>query len=374
MSMQYKAPGDDSTLVEAVSWGQEQPRFDGTCDAVTPARAGICYLLGYIFIFLGIARAIFGYHSWNFEWLPYNLGRISIFFFLFFNATIGPLFVMVCEVVRQIMLLLSKDQHLRPKAFLKDFLRRYIRDYVFKGALSYLLVYCTLIGYTNLKPTIPLLNNVLYDDILFKCDNRILDLLSFGGLCTIPKIPPITTRFDSVYFMLWPLACLTLLISCRKGLIFWRYTSAWCIAFGFSIPISILFPTLGPAFFKPELYTHISGTHTAMTMEGLLTHYRSFTMDPLGTPIISANGIVGMPSLHIALCYLSSLVIGEVFPRLRYLAWGLTLLFVVDTVYLGWHYLLDGVGGIALGWAAYRISTIWFQGETEIRPRADAGW
>lgn len=95
-------------------------------------------------------------------------------------------------------------------------------------------------------------------------------------------------------------------------------------------------------------------------MNELWNNYQSFKMDPLNTSIVKGNGIVAMPSLHIALVYLSVIVLGKNSPRLRLISWGFLLLFIIATVYLGWHYLSDGIGGLLLGWFTYKISTQWF--------------
>lgn len=354
---------DDSVICKTAFWVRRSLADVGPYDTATPFRYGICCLLCYIVLLLAAARLVFLYHSWSFEWMPKNVATILIFFFFSFNVTLGPLFVVAWEVISEIKHIWRKESYQRAETSVKKLVIKYVRIYLLNGAVAYFLVYCVLLSYTNLKPAIPLLNDALYDDVLFKCDNSLLNFLSFGGLCTIPKNSTLTACFDMIYFKLWPIACLTLLISSRESTIFWRFISAWCIAYGLSIPISILFPTLGPAFFKPELFSHVSGTHSGMVMGGLVKHYLSFKMDPLQTPIVSANGIVGMPSLHIALAYLSSVAIGKVFPWLRFIMWGVTLLFLVTTVYLGWHYLLDGIAGVAVGWIAYWISTRWFYQE-----------
>lgn len=101
-------------------------------------------------------------------------------------------------------------------------------------------------------------------------------------------------------------------------------------------------------------------------MNGLWKHYLSFKTNPFGTSIGGGNGIVAMPSLHIALVYLSVVALGKRFAGLRLVLRGLLALFIVTTVYLGWHYLSDGVAGLLLGWLSYKISAYWFY---EKKPR-----
>ncbi|TGU72335.1 phosphatase PAP2 family protein [Geomonas terrae] len=359
-----KQAAEESLLSQAAPWRSASLAQACSRDQANQYTTGIVYLFCQVILSLSVARLVFGFLARDFEWLPANLGSGMAFIFFYFHATIGPLFHLFSDLLAETKHLLFNEPRRHAVRVLRDFFSGYLRNYLFNGAMAYMAVYGVLVSYTNLKPSIPLLNDRLYDDILFRCDSWILKLVTLGGHFIIPKNPSITHCFDTMYFFLWPLACLTLLLASREEVVFWRYTSAWCIAFVLSLPFSILFPTMGPAFFKPELYQHISGTCSAGAMERLWSHYQSFKSYPLQTPIVTANGIVGMPSLHIALCYLSSLAIGTLYPRLRFFMAGVVFLFVVATVYLGWHYLLDGLGGIGVGWIAHKISCRWFYRKT----------
>jgi membrane-associated phospholipid phosphatase len=328
---------------------------------ITSFQSGFFWLLGYIVLSLVISRFIFWNHSWNFSWNPAGLASVLLLFFIVVHLGIGPFCVLFCDVIQEMRTNRDDAPRRSPLILLRDFAKKqYTMEYLLHGALAYCLVFGTLISYTNMKPAIPLLNHTLYDNLLFRCDSCVLDILSFGGLITLPKYSAVTVFFDTIYFQMWTLACITLVMSFPDRASYWRYTSAWCLAFGLSIPISILFPSLGPAFYEPDLFAHIGNTFSAEVMNDLWNNYQSFKMDPLNTSIVKGNGIVAMPSLHIALVYLSVIVLGKDSPRLRLILWGFLLLFIIATVYLGWHYLSDGIGGLLLGWFAYKISSQWF--------------
>ena len=328
---------------------------------VTPIQSGFSWLLGYIAVSLLIARSVFWSHAWHFSWIPAGLPNIIGYYFVVVHLGLGPLCILFFDALHEIRKIRCSDSWRPPRVFVREFVKEYYTpEYLLHGALAYVLVYGALISYTNLKPAIPLLEQSLHDDLLFRWDGYLLHLLSFGGAVTIPRHPLVTAFFDMIYFHLWTLACITLVMAFRDRRGFWRFTTAWCLAFGLSIPISILFPSLGPAFYKPELFAHIGNTNSAALMRDLWDSYRSFKADPYTTSVVSANGIVAMPSLHIALVYLSVIKLGKYFPRLRFVLWGFLLLFVIATVYLGWHYLSDGIVGILLGWFAYKMSTRWF--------------
>ncbi|HEX8961074.1 MAG TPA: phosphatase PAP2 family protein [Geobacteraceae bacterium] len=331
-----------------------------------PFQSGFFWLIGYIAILLVIARFIFWTHSWHFSWTPAGLPRVLVFVFGAVHLGIGPSCILICDAIREIGKVRRDVSWRTPRALLRDFAKeRYTARYLLHGALAYALVYGTLISYTNLKPAIPLLDHALYDSTLFRWDELLSHVLSLGDEITIPRHPLVTVFFDNLYLHIWTLACITLVISFRDQVSFWRLTAAWCLAFGISIPLSVFFPSLGPAFYKPELYAYMGGTSSAEIMHRLLEQYLSFKADPLGTPITWGNGIAAMPSLHCALAYLTATFLGKQYPSLRFVWCGFLLLFVIATVYLGWHYLSDGIAGILLGWVTYRISTLWFRENRE---------
>jgi hypothetical protein len=349
--------------LEAVLRSEKTLRVkSGAADDIIPHKAGFFCVLAVIISSLVSARVIFLNHAWNFSWMPAGLASVFVFFFVVVHLGIGPCCVLFCDTVSEVAKLRQSNSCHAPGVLLREFAKEYVTvKYLLHGIIAYGLVYGALISYTNLKPAIPLLNPSLYDDFLFRLDRALISFLSCGGFFALPKSATIALFFDKIYFHMWTLACLTLVASFRDRVTFWRFTVAWCLAFVLSIPVSVLFPSLGPAFYKPELFAHISNTFSAEVMKGLWNGYLRFKMDPYSTLVVRANGIVAMPSLHIALVYLSVVVLGTYYPRLRFVLYGLLILFVFATVYLGWHYLSDGIVVMILGWCAYKISMQWFQ-------------
>lgn len=328
----------------------------------TSLRAGFCWLIFSISLSLGIARLIFWSHSWNFSWMPAGLISLIVLFFVVVHLGIGPICRLFCDITHEIRVN-GKNNNFKqpPRLMLRNFAKEYYTlEYLLSGCVVYSLVFVTLISYTNLKPAIPLFNPVIYDEFLFRWDNVLLHVLSGFGVISIPKDSTVSVFFDNVYSHMWTLACITLALTYRERINFYRLTASFCLAFVFSIPISTLFPSLGPAFYKPWLFDHIVGTNSADIMKRLWEYYLAFKMNPLNTSIVGGNGIMAMPSLHCTLVYLSVISLAKSLPALRFILWGFLLLYMIATVYLGWHYLLDGIAGIMLGWFVYMISSKWF--------------
>ena len=340
-------------------------QLPGLAARPAPFAAGFCWLLGYIAFSLAAARLVFWEHSWAFSWVPGELAGTMLRYFLVFHLVVGPCCALGAEVLREIGVLRRGGQGRSTRVLLRDCTgeyRRLVSGYLLTGLLAYCLILGALVGYTNLKPALHLLAPVLRDATLYRSDRYLMDVLSLGGRLAIPRLPAVTWFFDTLYFHLWSFACAALALSFRDRGSFWRLTAAFCLAFGFSLPISLLLPSLGPAFCRPGAFSFLRGTHSEAVISILWENHLSFLAHPGGGRQATGGGIVAMPSLHMTLAYLSLRAIGREIPSLRPALWVLLLAFFVGTVYLGWHYLLDGVAGIALGWVVYGIGGVWFPG------------
>lgn len=68
------------------------------------------------------------------------------------------------------------------------------------------------------------------------------------------------------------------------------------------------------------------------------------------------SGISAFPSMHVALITVVALYAGERSTRLGLLAWSYTAIITFSSVYLGWHYAIDGYVSVLVTTALY-----WFQ-------------
>ena len=61
-----------------------------------------------------------------------------------------------------------------------------------------------------------------------------------------------------------------------------------------------------------------------------------------------------MPSLHVAVALWLALVIRSYLPRLQFIGWAYFAVILVGSVYLGWHYALDGIVAVMITLACWR--------------------
>jgi hypothetical protein len=176
-----------------------------------------------------------------------------------------------------------------------------------------------------------------YDAHLWALEASFFYLLK-GSLIDFPIF------WDKVYFAFWNylifVYCILYRLQKFYDLAIISITTVFC--FFLTRWIALQYPTAGPVFFEPDLF-HLSGTasgnaqkYLALYMEGGLTQNGFIP------------GTMGMPSLHIGITTVAAWFLSR---NVRWTIWLNGLFFCLvwlSTIMLGWHYVLDGVGGIAV--------------------------
>ena len=174
----------------------------------------------------------------------------------------------------------------------------------------------------------------------------------FSFLLTSPLNVP--ALWDRVYFMVWSglfLSSSILFVTGQKRRFFLLVTAlVW--SFVLTRVIAIYFPSQGPAFFRPELF-NLSGT-TSGDVQRVLALYMAGQVPQNGM----LPGTMAMPSLHVGMPFLATYLLARAFPRTLWLTVPWFMLNWASTVFLGWHYAVDGVGGIAVALMALGIACI----------------
>lgn len=102
----------------------------------------------------------------------------------------------------------------------------------------------------------------------------------------------------------------------------------------------------GPAM--EALRAAIGSETGAMAFQALL--WRMYESGQIGV----GAGISAFPSMHVAAAALSALVLAERGRGMAIIGWTYTGIILFGSVYLGWHYLIDGLFSILAVWVIHR--------------------
>jgi hypothetical protein len=219
--------------------------------------------------------------------------------------------------------------------------------------------YLAYVGFRNLKSYVPFVRPHMMDDTLLRIDRtmafghdpaRLLhDLLGTGA----------TAHLMSFTYVAWIVfLSLSLLVA-----LFWTRninTACWYVtgvAVNWVLGVSVyyLVPSVGPIYARPSLFADLPETEVTHIAQSWLADRAAMLADPFGTDTLQT--VAAFASLHVAVMVTASLIASMVSLQPVFVRWGLWLflcLNIVATVYLGWHYVLDVFGGIAIG-----VGSVW---------------
>lgn len=213
------------------------------------------------------------------------------------------------------------------------------------GAAMALATGYGITGCGNLVEIYRARTTVFHDAALWRIEGALFERLLASPL-NVPML------WDRIYFSFWAF------LFTAMAYLYWegqrdavvRFMLAAVLSFYLMRVIVLFVPTAGPVFFHPEFF-RLDGTLSAGAQAVLRLYMRG---------AVPQNGILpgttAMPSLHVGLLALGIGLLGREHPAT--LRWALPWLCATwaATVFLGWHYVLDGAGGIALAGAALMLA------------------
>jgi hypothetical protein len=160
---------------------------------------------------------------------------------------------------------------------------------------------------------------------------------------------PINLDFwETIYNSAWNaemLALSAVLVATRCPVWGARFCVSFILLFYLGRLIGLASPVLGPALFAPEHFGYLEGSITNSMMQSVSA---TIEAGPNGIEksAILLGGVAAMPSLHVGMISLASWWLA----RSVHIATPFVVLWLLtvwtSTVLLGWHYVLDGLGGI----------------------------
>lgn len=217
-------------------------------------------------------------------------------------------------------------------------------------------------SFTSLKNAFPIWSGGFRHEMLFADADRLIHLgtdpwrylYGFTASDTVRGL--IEWNYDQVWFVLCYAALFWIAVAKEARALRTRYLlsylAVWIVV---GNVLAGLFPSAGPAFYG--LVTGDAarfGDQLAfLAKSGASPHSARAVQDYLwglyasGEPGFG-SGISAFPSMHVSLITLNAFFLAERSRRLGLLALAYVALIAVSSVYLAWHYAIDGYAGIAV--------------------------
>jgi PAP2 superfamily len=228
----------------------------------------------------------------------------------------------------------------------------------------------TYLAYRNVKSVVPLLApGELYDRRLGDLERSV-----FGGdpaaflhsLLGTGAAAHVLSAIYVLFFAFIPLAVTISLVCSSKLEPALFFVTALALNWVLAAVSYRLLPALGPIYADPGAFAELPATGVSRLQDALLEQRSAFLADPNAAG--AAQSIGAFASLHTSL-YVTAAVASHLlgYPRaVCALLWAGLLGTVLATVYFGWHYVVDDLGGIAIAVTALALARVL----TGLQPRA----
>jgi len=221
--------------------------------------------------------------------------------------------------------------------------------------------YVTYVAYRNLKSFLPFIReDLLYDEVLRLTDRALFlgndpalvlhDLLGTGVTAQV------LSWVYLVYLLFVPITLGAALVWSTDLVRAAWYVTALNLNWALGIVSYYLVPSMGPVFAMPATFWDLPETGVRSLKQGLLHARLEVLADPNATSAI--GGVAAFASLHVSVVFTAALIAHRLGLHviIRWALWTYMGLTILSTIYFGWHYVLDDVAGIAIGWFAVEVA------------------
>ena len=228
--------------------------------------------------------------------------------------------------------------------------------YAAAGMVSF---YTCYVAYRNLKSFLPLITDRNYDSQLDQMDAW----LSFGSRPSLLLHDILGTDIAAHILAFWYISYLPLNVLVLGAFVAWSKDlgrGAWAataLSLNWMIGVASYYalPTLGPGIAYPSYIWELED-NSASTLQHSLTMNRNEFVSDLNDPSLS-QGVAGFASLHVSVVFTVALILHQsgMAKWICNIAWVYLIGTILATLYFGWHYILDDIGGAAIAYLAVWI-------------------
>jgi hypothetical protein len=231
------------------------------------------------------------------------------------------------------------------------------------------------ISYAWIKLLVPVLHPHVYDQELFALDQKLCFGISpsifFLQLFSSPRFLRLIDVAYIQFFIVGMMVSFGVFFSSPVRRIRIAFMTSSALMWLIGAWTYVLIPSFGPAFRFPEVWFPYAQylKWTQATQAALMRNYVNLIRMAHGQKgkIFLELGIGAFPSLHVATQSLVAIWFNRVWRGGTILFAGAAFFVFIGSMITGWHYLVDGIAGVALAYGSYAASQ-WIS-KKEFRPR-----
>jgi hypothetical protein len=222
--------------------------------------------------------------------------------------------------------------------------------------------YLTNAAFRNLKSFVPFVNRELWDSTLEKFDRIVF--LGHDPATVLHHVFGVgwAAQFFSTVYVAWivlvPVTLVIALVWSRDRVAGAWYVTAVAVDWVLGVATYFVVPTLGPVYAKPQDFSALPHTYVTTLQDSMIQDRYTVLFDPFGTHAVQT--IAAFASLHVGIMVTVCLM-AELLHMKRWIRWSMWVFLAlteIATVYLGWHYFADTLGGVVLGVAGVWIAAL----------------
>lgn len=233
--------------------------------------------------------------------------------------------------------------------------------------------YVCYAAFRNLKSYVPFVHQRIFDKSFERIDHALWLGHDPANVLHAWFGTGWAAEFFSAVYVIW---IVLIPVSLAIALVWTRHPAAgsWfvtAVAVDWLLGVATYYalPTLGPVYSSPGDFAGLRHTYTTTLEENLLRDRLDVLSDPHATHAVQT--IAAFPSLHVGIMVTVCLFVtlAGMARWIKVTSWAFLVLTVLATIYLGWHFSLDAIGGVVLGAAAVWIAAIGTGNHVGGRPR-----